>query len=88
MQYQRSAEPKKIGPYEAILREALATDARRPRRERRMARKLHAQLTAQGFGQLWTRPSPRGLTLRLTVSRSGGHDPGRAGFHRLSSLRP
>jgi transposase len=41
--------PKKIGPYEATLRDALATDARRPHRERRTAWKLFAQLRAQGF---------------------------------------
>ena len=49
MQYRRAAAPKKIGPYEAVLRDALATDARRPRRERRTALKLYAQLQAQGF---------------------------------------
>src|SRR5690348_5370836 len=49
MQYRRAAAPKKIGPHEATLREALATDARRPRRERRTARKLYRQLQEQGF---------------------------------------
>ena len=49
MQYRRAAVPKKIGPYETVLRDALATDARRPRRERRTALKLFAQLQAQGF---------------------------------------
>jgi len=49
MQYRRVAAPKKIGPYESWLRDALATDARRPRRERRTALKLYAQLQAQGF---------------------------------------
>ena len=49
MKYQRLAGPKKIGPYEAGLREALAADARRPRRERRTARKLYTQLQQQGF---------------------------------------
>ena len=49
MQYRRVAAPKKIGPYETWLRDALATDARRPRRERRTALKLYAQLQAQGF---------------------------------------
>lgn len=38
MAYRRSAAPKKIGPYETRLRDALAADARRPRRERRTAR--------------------------------------------------
>jgi transposase len=49
MTYQRSPGPKKIGPYEAVLREALAADARRSRHERRTARKLYAQLQDQGF---------------------------------------
>jgi transposase len=49
MRYRRSPAPKKIGRYEAVLRDALATDARRPRRERRTARRLYAQLQAQGF---------------------------------------
>jgi transposase len=48
-QYRRSPAPKKIGPYEAILREALAADARRPRRERRTAQKRYAQLQKAGF---------------------------------------
>jgi transposase len=49
MQYRRSPALKKIGPYEVILREALAADARRPRRERRTALKLFAQLQGHGF---------------------------------------
>jgi transposase len=49
MQYRRAVAPKKIGPFEPLLRDALATDARRPRRERRTALKLFAQLQAQGF---------------------------------------
>jgi transposase len=55
MKYQRAAAPKKIGPYEATLREALATDARRPRRERRTARKLFAQLRAHAFSGSYAR---------------------------------
>jgi transposase len=49
MHYRRVSAPKKIGPYETWLRDALATDARRPRRERRTGLKLYAQLRAQGF---------------------------------------
>jgi transposase len=55
MTYRRSAIAKKIGPYEAVLREALAVDARRPRRERRTARKLYAQLQTQGFSGSYAR---------------------------------
>jgi transposase len=55
MRYQRVAAPKKIGPYEATLREALATDARRQRRERRTARKLYAQIREHGFAGSYAR---------------------------------
>jgi transposase len=55
MTYRRSAAPRKVGPYEATLREALATDARRPRRERRTARKLYAQIREQGFAGSYAR---------------------------------
>ena len=46
MTYRRSPVLKKIGPFATALRQALEADARRPRRERRTARKLHAQLQA------------------------------------------
>jgi transposase len=49
MRYRRPGARKKIGPYEKTLRQALEADARRPRRERRTALKLHAQLTKDGF---------------------------------------
>ena len=49
MRYRRPRAPTKITPYEATLQEALEADARRPRRERRTALKLYAQLTEQGF---------------------------------------
>jgi transposase len=49
MRYRRPAAPKKIEPYEAMLRQALEADARRPRRERRTALKLHAQIKKKGF---------------------------------------
>ena len=55
MAYRRSAAPKKIGPYETTLRDALAADARRPRRERRTARKLYAQIRAAGFSGSYAR---------------------------------
>ena len=49
MQYRRPPAPKKITPFEGALRQAVEADARRPRHERRTARKLYAQLQAQGF---------------------------------------
>lgn len=55
MKYQRPAGPKKITDHETWLRQALEADARRPRRERRTALKLHAQLKDQGFTGSYTR---------------------------------
>ena len=49
MKYRRPAGPKKITDHAQWLRKALETDARRPRRERRTALKLWAQLKDQGF---------------------------------------
>src|SRR5690606_20237680 len=49
MKYRRPAGPKKIADHEQWLRKALEADARRPRRERRTALKLHAQLKDQCF---------------------------------------
>jgi len=55
MTYQRAPVPTKIGPFETPLRQALEADARRPRRERRTAQKLHAQLQAEGFAGSYAR---------------------------------
>jgi transposase len=55
MKYQRPARPRLIERYEAWLRQALETDSRRPRRERRTALKLHAQLKAEGFTGSYSR---------------------------------
>jgi transposase len=55
MAYRRAPAPKKLGPFEAALRQALEADARRPRRERRTARKLYAQLQADGFAGSYAR---------------------------------
>jgi transposase len=49
MRYQRTAGPKKITRYESWLRQAVEADARRPRRERRTARQLYAELQTKGF---------------------------------------
>lgn len=65
MQYRRAAAPKKIAPYEAVLREALAIDTRRPRRERPCA----------GGGGPRDRPDPvdrTGTTSTPPASRSTG----------------
>jgi len=65
MQYRRAAAPKKIAPYEAVLREALAIDTRRPHRERPCA----------GGGGPRDRPDPvdrTGTTSTPPASRSTG----------------
>jgi transposase len=55
MKYQRPARPRLIDRHEEWLRQALETDSRRPRRERRTALKLHAQLRAEGFAGSYSR---------------------------------
>lgn len=55
MTYQRPPGPKKIGPFEGVLRQALEADAHRPRRERRTALQLYAQLRTQGFSGSYAR---------------------------------
>ena len=47
--YRRLNPNTKIGPYAAQLIKALETDARRPKRDRRCARKLFGELQAAGF---------------------------------------
>jgi transposase len=53
--YKRSARACKLGPYEEEVRLALTADARRPKKERRTARALHAQLRARGYQGGYTR---------------------------------
>jgi hypothetical protein len=55
MTYRRSLNTKTIGPFETALRQALEANARRPRRERRTACKLHAQLRVDGFAGSYAR---------------------------------
>jgi transposase len=47
--YRRQARPGKLTPYEGLLTHALETDAHRPKRDRRTALKLCAELKAQGY---------------------------------------
>src|SRR6516165_8546642 len=53
--YRRSEVTTKLTPFAAALTKALETDAHRPRRERRTARALHAQLKAEGYAGGYTR---------------------------------
>ncbi|MCX7056270.1 MAG: IS21 family transposase, partial [Proteobacteria bacterium] len=47
--YRRRTRQTKISPFTELLTKALETDARRPKRDRRSALKLHAELKAVGF---------------------------------------
>ncbi|MCW0111774.1 IS21 family transposase [Burkholderia pseudomallei] len=49
MTYQRPAAPRKIDAHLPWLHQALALDAQRPRKERRTALRLYAQLQEQGY---------------------------------------
>ena len=55
MAYRREDRPKKLDGFVQWLRQALETDARRPRKERRTARRLFAQLQAEGFAGSYCR---------------------------------
>jgi transposase len=53
--YRRREAQTKIAPFAALLTKALETDARRPRRDRRSALKLYAELKAAGFAGDYSR---------------------------------
>jgi len=53
--YRRGPQPRKLTAFEEAIRQALRADARRPKRERRTARALHAELKAAGYAGGYTR---------------------------------
>lgn len=53
--YQRSTAPTKLTPFIVQLEQALATDAHRPKKERRTARALHEELKAAGYSGGYSR---------------------------------
>ena len=53
--YRRPAVPTKLTPFVEVVQQALLADARRPKKERRTAKALHAQLVAQGYAGGYTR---------------------------------
>lgn len=57
MRYRRNAGSKKIDAHAAWLRQALIADSKRPRRDRRTAVKLHAELQERGFDGSYCRVS-------------------------------
>jgi transposase len=55
MKYARPGGPKKLDEFVPWLRQALETDARRPRKERRTALRLFEQLREKGFAGHYAR---------------------------------
>ena len=55
MKYRREAGPKKLDGFVEWLRQALETDARRPRKERRTALRLFSQLRSDGYTGSYSR---------------------------------
>lgn len=55
LSYRREAGSKKLDDHREWLRQALEIDARRPRKERRTALRLFAQLQAEGFAGSYSR---------------------------------
>ena len=53
--YRRPAVPTKLTPFVEAVQQALLADARRPKKERRTAKALHAQLVAQGYAGGYSR---------------------------------
>ena len=52
--YRRSEAPGKLTPFHDVLLRALEADVRRPKRDRRTAKALYAELKAQGYGGGYT----------------------------------
>ena len=52
--YRRESTPGKLTPFHAFLLQALEADARRPKRDRRTAKALHAQIKSQGYAGGYT----------------------------------
>ena len=53
--YRRQPQPNKLTPFVETIKQALKADARRPRRERRTAKALYAQIRAEGYNGGYTR---------------------------------
>jgi transposase len=53
--YWRAPVSTKLAPYVEVVQQALLTDARRPKKERRTAKALYAQLVAEGYAGGYSR---------------------------------
>ena len=73
--YRRESPPTKLTPFEEQLRQALEVDARRPKRDRRTALALMAELKAQGYGGGYTAIAD---FIRAWRESSGANVPARA----------
>ena len=52
--YRRESQPGKLAPFEVAIRHTLEADARRPKRDRRTAKRLLAEIQAQGYAGGYT----------------------------------
>ena len=52
--YRRGARPGKLTPFHERLKQALKADAHRPKRDRRTARALYAEIKAAGYAGGYT----------------------------------
>jgi transposase len=73
--YRRESPPGKLTPFEAPLRQALEVDARRPKRDRRTALALMAELKAQGYDGGYTAVTD---FIRAWRESAGANVPARA----------
>jgi len=53
--YRRPTVPTKLAPFVEAVQQALLADARRPKKERRTAKALHAQIALDGYGGGYSR---------------------------------
>lgn len=68
--YRRGVRPGKLTAFHEALAQALKADAHRPKRERRTARALHAELKAAGYAGGYTRLTDFIRAWRLGVGQS------------------
>ena len=73
--YRRESPPGKLTPFEDRLRQALEVDARRPKRDRRTALALMAELKAQGYTGGYTAVTD---FIRAWREEAGANVPSRA----------
>ncbi len=73
--YQRQQKPTKLTPFEDQLKQALVADSHRPKRDRRTALMLFAELQKSGYPGSYTR-----VTEYIRHWRNAGDDVGKSAF--------